>query len=571
MADEILGRQQHLSEEEINNLINRSRYLEDDRRPWETAWKEIMPYVHPRRSSFDNTGEEGESFGKPNQSSVPVIALQQLADGLQGYTVSRPIRWFQIGLEDERLMEEPGAADYLEYIERHLYSVFNRSNFYESMTESYMDAGSCGTATNYTQEHIKDGTVRFTAIHPSEMFISEDDSGMIDTHLRKHWKTLKAISLRFGEENLHEQWRNRLEKKPFEKVEIRHFVFPADQKKLMGLTDSFKTHFPIVSIHVDVQNKHILSAGGYYEDPFHTWRWRKNSGEQYGRSPALDGRADILTINQVRNTMVKAAQLAVEPPLNVPESMKDYEQIFPRGFNYYSDPQAIIRPIDLGSNYPVGVDTEDALTQAIYQRFYVDFFLMLQRLERSMTAREVIERQGEKAAILGSIVGRLNNEFLDPIIRRVLGIVIRSGQLEDPPPVLRQYGWNLKIEFLGPLAQIQRSYYQSQGVMRGFQAAVPVFQMKPRTMDNFDMDELVREAAESHGMPQKIIVDTDERDEKRKQRAEAEAAMMQQQQQQQMQQDVMQNYDKLNKKTEDGSAIDALNQFVTGHGVPGGE
>jgi hypothetical protein len=50
-----------------------------------------------------------------------------------------------------------------------------------------------------------------------------------------------------------------------------------------------------------------------------------------------------------------------------------------------------------------------------------------------MTAREVAERHEEKLLQLGPVMERLQDELLDPLIRRAFGILWRGGYLPEPP------------------------------------------------------------------------------------------------------------------------------------------
>lgn len=558
--------QADLPEEQISELLKRKKFLEDVRNVWQKTWEKITEYVHPRKANFKNDGTEGETFGENVYNSEPISYNQQLADGLQGYSVSRQIRWTKLHMRDKKLMDQPGVADWLELIEDVLYTAFNLSNFYEAMGEFFLDGGSIGTAHLYSQYDPQNNVIRFTCIHPEEMYIAEDDYGRIDTHVRSYWRSGKAIVSRFGEDRLHPNMMHNIEKDPFKKHNVLHFVFKTELRKLMGVPD-LKVNFPWASIYIDPTNKKILSISGYYENPYHTWRWRKNSGETYGRSPSIDSMGDIFQLNNMSGTLSLLSQLTAEPPMWIHEDFEGREELIPRGYNYYSNPQHRIEPIQLGHGYPVTLDMINDTERKIAHRFYVDFFLMLQQLEGQMTAREVMERQGERAAILGAVVGRLNSEVLEPVIRRTLGMLARNGQLPPPPPAIQMGdGGQLEIEFLGPLAQIQKSYYQSQGVSKGFQATMPIFQVKPETMDNFNFDELSRETAESFGMPQKIIEEMRDVQAKRQARAEQQQQMMMAEQKKEFALEAMKNADKLKDTERSGTPLDALNRISEGEG-----
>jgi hypothetical protein len=86
--------------------------------------------------------------------------------------------------------------------------------------------------------------------------------------------------------------------------------------------------------------------------------------------------------------------------------------------------------------------------------------MMLDELaEKQMTAREVLERNQEKMAILGPVVQRMQFEFLGRIIERVYNILDRAHAFPEPAdPELAQMlaAQEIKIEYISPLAQAQK-------------------------------------------------------------------------------------------------------------------
>ena len=111
--------------------------------------------------------------------------------------------------------------------------------------------------------------------------------------------------------------------------------------------------------------------------------------------------------------MLGAAQLFLDPPLNVPSDLMGKVQWKPRGLNPYDDHNKIIRPAQTGGTFPIGIDREEKIQAAIKERFHVDTFLMLANLEGrgQMTAYQVSEMMGEKAAILGAELAPLNTQM----------------------------------------------------------------------------------------------------------------------------------------------------------------
>lgn len=139
---------------------------------------------------------------------------------------------------------------------------------------------------------------------------------------------------------------------------------------------------------------------------------------------------------------------------------------------------------------------------------------MFAHQERAMTATEVVGRQGEKAAILGNMVGRLTGELLDSVIDGAYKIESRAGRLAVLPEVL-QDEVNIDIEYLGPLAVAQKKLFQSKGLNHALEEIAPILELQPQTAENIDWDYLIRYAYEVAGAPVKGLIDEDILKEKR--------------------------------------------------------
>jgi hypothetical protein len=98
--------------------------------------------------------------------------------------------------------------------------------------------------------------------------------------------------------------------------------------------------------------------------------------------------------------------------------------------------------------------------ERIKKEYNANLFMMLDELaEKQMTAREVLERNQEKMAILGPVVQRMQFEFLGRIIERVYNILDRAHAFPepaDPELAMMLAQQEIKIEYISPLAQAQK-------------------------------------------------------------------------------------------------------------------
>lgn len=515
-------------------LIQRYQYLKTERTKWEPHWQDVNSMVNTRRYWWDDADSSGKTPDVKIYDSTAAEALGIFADGLEGYAVSPASRFFRLKMVEESKNRATFAQDWLEEVELQIYSALNMSTFYSSFNEFVRDAASTGTAFLFVEDDVKRRRINFSCRHPKECFISEDAYGIVDVLFRSFRLSLRGIVQLWGIGALDQSQKSQYEEQPDAMVTLLHAVY--DRKNTeAGITKKRKR---IASYYVDPSSERILDEGGYDEFPYLVWRYSKNSDEVYGRGIASQCLPEILRINQMAKTLLMAGELAVSPPLNIPMSMKGTERIIPRGYNYYTMQSGKIEPINLGIQVPFAWQEFLEQQRSLRTKFHVDFFLMLDSMvQRSqMTATEVMERQAEKAAVLGAMIGRLQSECLSPLIERVFGILQRDFRIPDPPPELAQAGGEIDIEYMGPLAQAQRRFQTNQGVtatlglIQGLaQTEALAAQGGSQSIDNFNLDELAYQGAQAAGAPQKAVREKKEIAQLRAARMQAQAALMQQQ------------------------------------------
>ena len=145
-----------------------------------------------------------------------------------------------------------------------------------------------------------------------------------------------------------------------------------------------------------------------------------------------------------------------------------------------------------------------------------------------MTATEVLQRNEEKMRLLGPVLGRLQSEFLQPLISRSFALLLRNGFLPPAPEQLQ--GQDIEIEYVSPLAKAQK-LTDLQSMLRGVEVMMQVAEIAP-VMDYLDTDRLVKYLFEVTGIPARVIRSDEEVAQMRRQ--QQQAAQAQQAQQQEM-------------------------------------
>lgn len=548
-----------MSEELIKDIMSRFSQMKQIREKFHGAWREAQEFADTAVISFSDL----DTIPQPPKrySSKPCNYLSTLVAGLVGYSVSPNIVWFKLSLEDEKLLNGYKVKDWLEAAEQVMLAEFNRSNLYAQTPLQVKDGAVIGSGVLLCDEDLNTGRLRFTKLPANETYLDINEYGEVDTVYRHYKMTLRNAVNFFGLEKLNDKWRQAYEDvgRWNENIELLQAVYPREHYDT-GKKDA--KNKPYAAVYVDLSCSEIIEESGYDENPFAVFLWDAYPGYAYGTSPAQNALVDIKGLNIAKKTSWQIAQTSAEPPMRVSEDIRKID-ITPRGKTYVTDPSQIVEPIQTGQNYPITLQVLEDMKNDIKDWFFVDFFLMLQQKTAQMTATEVIELQGEKAATLSNLIVNLNTS-LQKIIERSFNLLYRAGKIPPVPDALKGQGASMKVDFVGPLAQAQRKFHTMGGTMQALQAIGPILQMYPNAGDYIDGDQLMKTAMEGQGMPQNIIREEDDVQKIRQDRAVAQAQAQAQAQQAQQADALMQNMDKLGKTPEQGSVLAALNQQLTG-------
>ena len=504
--------------------------LEADRGTWESHWQEILDYVMPRKAEITFLRSRGEKRTEVLFDSTAITANNLLAASLQGTLTSPSLPWFSLKLRDDDANKVRDIQIWLEDTARRMYAVFNESNFNTEVHEMYLDLCSVGTSAIFVEEANEgflQGGLHFNTLHIAEYFIQENSTGRVDTLYRKYKMTARQAVQEFGEDNVGTKIKEAIKAKPDTQFNFIHAVEPtADYERATGKA---KTKLPFHSCHVCFEDKMVVRTGGYNEFPYLVPRWSKATGEIFGRSPSYNALPDIKTLNKAVEIGLKAWAKAIDPPLLVTDDgVIGRVRMTPAGITVVRSDTAI-KPLQIGSNWQITDLKENQLRTAIRQAYYSDQ-LQLQEGPQ-MTATEVQVRYELMQRLLGPTLGRFQTEFLNPLIERVFGIMMRADALMPRPEAMS--GMNMDIEYVGPLARSQRME-EAIAVERLYQLAMQVVQVDPTVMDVINHEQAIRMRATLLGVPKTVLRGEDEVAEIREQRAAAqqqaqEQAMAQQQ------------------------------------------
>jgi len=485
---------------------------------WESRWQNIADYVLPRKAEVTTKRGKGESRVVRLFDATAVHANELLAASLQGTLTPSSALWFGVEVADRDLRDDEEVKDWQGEAAELMFAEINNSNFRSESHENYLDMSSVGIATLLCEESkgSEEGFngLNFKSYFISNIYPSENEKGLIDTVYRSFEWTPRQAALKWGEDSLSDKMKEALANKPDDLFPFLHVVEPRDKN---GKT---KKNMPYASFYYEEDNKHLLDEGGYQEFPYAVPRWSKASGEKYARSPAFTALPDIRTLNRAIELELKAWAKDIDPPLGVPdEGVGGKLKLTPAAQNYIrADLIDKIKPLLSNSRYDVSQIKAAELRESIRQIFMSDQLQLNQGPQ--MTATEVQVRFELMQRLIGPTLGRMEMEYLKPILNRVFNLMLRKGALGEIPQVLE--GKDIRVKFVGPVARAQR-LNEIAAIERWVGSILPMAEFNPEVLDNIDFDKIAEESGVLYGIPDRLRRSESEKETIRQKRQEQQA------------------------------------------------
>lgn len=414
---------------------------------------------------------------------------------------------------------------YFEFVGKKVSDVLNNpkgglSTALDEYMQDQLGYGTSGISRVKCKDKSEDPALIFYrswSIH--NIYIDESSSGFIDTvYIEFEW-TVRKIAQEYGEENLSKKLLDLLkEGKTDEKFKIIHAIEPRDDrnKAKKGAVD-----LPIRSIHMLIDEKHILRESGFSHMPIHIARFRKNAGATYGSSPGIDALPDVLQLNHVRETLMEAREKLHLPPLGVySDAMLGGETIdlSSRAINVFDiDPtignrDPVFPLISVGDPKNALAELED-LKQAISDHFFLDRLLDFNN-ETQMTLGEAQMRNQLSSAAMSSVDARQIIEMFNLLIEGTVNdlfemneLGVRRGSIEEqelialgkqpeyiPDEIAKAIDSGedfYEIKYLTPAARGMRAE-EVLAIMRTWEFAGQAAPVKPEMLDNLNEDKSIR-------------------------------------------------------------------------------
>lgn len=516
----------HEGREHAELLLARHSAMEAERANWEPIWERIAELLLPRGQSFTSKRtQEGELRGERVFDNTPSLALDRYAAAVGSMLCPETSQWHGLRVPDPDLGEDDEIREYMELATRMLfaYRYAPKTNFSSQAHECWLSQGAFGSSCLFVDESIGRGgatLLRYRSIHLAEVFFDLDAQGLVDRVHRGRFelKAYQVAQLCALPENDPRRWimpeavKRALDgprPNPNAKFEFIHCVYPnedanPDRADWSGMAFS--------SVYLSVADKQIVNRGGYRTMPYAVGRYVTGPREIYGRSPAMTVFRDILMLNEMNKSVIRAGQLHVEPPAIIAEdgALAPFSMA-PRALNpgyLTGQGEELVKFLRPEGELGIGLELIQDRRTAVNNAFLVTLFEILVE-SPDMTATQALLRAQEKGQLLGPTLGRQQSEKLSDCIVRELDILSFAGVLPPMPEALLEAGGAVQIEFKSPLNRLQRAD-DAIGILKTIEALTPLAAQDPGVLDRIDIDKAAKIIAEAQGAPAEATRSDDE-------------------------------------------------------------
>lgn len=511
----------------VDLILELYQELKQNKGSIDSHFQDIAAVMLPRRGGFNGEELEGNRLYDEIFDSTPQQAARALASAIGTTTRPDGESWFFVRSAEDELNEQDEAREWFEQAEiimRQRAFEDPKSRFRQSMAEADIDLVTFGTAVIFAGERRDVGGMLFQSQHLKNTFVVTDENNNIDGIIRR-WLPNCRQAYKFFGDRVGQGIKDLSERRQrSERVEYIHVVVPRTERKVGPLN----TNMPYSSIWIEVPTRTVVSESGFEEFPYIVPRFDTTSGEDWGRGPGMVALPDSNMLQAMDETIIIGGQKAVEPPLMAPDDGSfNAANTFPGGISYYDAELARemgripIAPLDMGARIDIGLDMQQDRRQQVERAFF-KHVMNLPVDGPEMTATEVIKRDQEFMREMGGLFGRIESDYIAPIVERSFSVMLRAGAFPPLPEMIQ--GTDVTFEYESPLKKVRQQIEAASARNWKDDLALLAQMGKPEVLDLIDEDAYGRFQAQANSVPLSLIRNQEGVDQLRKQRAEAAAA-----------------------------------------------
>jgi hypothetical protein len=514
-----------------NFYCQRLAALRSVRSNFDNQWEEAASLIIPsHRNTFLDQGmqlsqaTQGQKLTEKQFDSTAAMALQRFASVIESLITPQGAIWHMLKPVDSVLKRNRQVREFYDDLSERVYDYRYRhvSNFVGNSQQVYLGLGAYGNGVLYIDRPDRQKGLRYRNVHMGEAYFVENHALIVDSLYRVMSLDARQLVQKFGKEVLPKEIIDAADQATnTTKFQVLHAVHPREDYMPGGLG---KAGMPFKSCYILLEKKSLLREGGYASFPYAVTRYTQSPGETYGRGPAQWVLPAIKVLNEEKKTMLKQGHRIVDPVLLSHDDAQlgsfslKAGALNPGGVN--ADGRPLVHVLPTG-NIAVNEKMMDIEKATIKDAFLISLFEILVEDRRDMTATEVLERAREKGMLIAPTAGRIESEFLGPMLEREIDLLGQQFLLPKMPPILAQAAAEYRIEYDSPMSRMRRAE-RTGGFLRALNTAAEYTRLTgdPRALDWFAVDRAMPEIQDAMGAPTRWTSSQEEVDALRQARSE---------------------------------------------------
>ena len=507
------------------------QYMEEYRRDYEPLKRICCDMAYPERvGAWDyQKAATGQAVkGKKVRSRIKRLydptamnAFDIWSSGIIGHYMPKDINWFAEELSDRKFKDSKSVIKWLQNTDDHLRYVLRSSgglgssnNYYTQKAVAIKDGGCIGDSFMYIEPDAESGKLMMQVCHPNEFWLKRDYWGRILIIHHKNVFTMQQLVDEYGLKALNRDQKINFNDPDFDKntpLTVIHGVYRNRdyQPGSPGVKNMRWQH-----VYINVEGKHkILQTGSRKLNPV-PWSLNRPSSEMYGRGIIGSMLIEILTANFIAKDMLTASAVAVRPPMLMTQALRHKLDLAAGAVNFINNKETqgvkmgdlIARMID-STGYPFGVDQQKYWQSIINDRLGVSLFLALnmEAAQGYKNIEHIQSARAERAILMAPFLSTLNS-VTDMEFDRIYDLELEAGRApEIPMEILESSEGGIDINYIGPLSQLLKQYYEVGTLMQTIANMRAVMDIDPDAALVLESDELARRILRSSNSPEEII------------------------------------------------------------------
>lgn len=498
------------------DLYNDAKQL---RVPREADWRLAAAYCNPKQYNAWNSTGPSTNIGSMAAArriaydSTAMRALPKFQAVCERILTPHNMRYQALSVSDRNLASNIHVRTFFDTLNDKLFAKRYEAKalFIQSSAEMYGSIGTYGTGPVYLGNRKpsptnKRGGFLYRSCALRDVYILIDDDGSVSHVFRRFWLNCRQFKQKFPGAPVPKCFAAQDASGKMQEASFFEFVHVVCERADYDPSSLFVNRHAFTGSYISVTDAtYVGDEQGFVSQPYLTPRIGTEAGDPYGYGVASQAIPAMGTASQIKKTVIKQGQKAVDPVLLTHDDgiMNGSVDLRPGAQNPGAvDKQGrlLVHALPTG-DFKVSdqllTDERDDINDA----FLVKLFQMLMQ-EGEKTAEEVLQFIADRAMMVAPLMGRVQSEFLSPATEREIDLLVESGEMPPYPPELVEAKGGYDIIYTSPMAKGMYAD-EVQGFMRAVNFAEQLAQGTgdPSYMDNFNFDTAIPEMAEMQATP----------------------------------------------------------------------